>query len=125
MLMDRLWPPRKGHPIELDMPPLKTSTDVLNAIISLWNAMPEGHLTADEASALSLLAQRSMEAISEREILKRIAARHGSANSAPPAHRDGRIAYITMPSPSDLIGVSSGRWPTFMIVLQLQLSELQ
>jgi hypothetical protein len=30
-----------------------------------------------------------------------------------------------MPWPSDLMGVSSGRWPTFMIVLYLQRPELQ
>ena len=72
MLMDRLWPPRKGHPFKLDLPPLMTSTDVLNAIISLWRAIAEGHLTPDEASALSLVAERSMEAISRQEILKRI-----------------------------------------------------
>jgi hypothetical protein len=31
----------------------------------------------------------------------------------------------TKPSPSGLIWVSSGRWPTFMIVLYLQRPELQ
>ena len=31
----------------------------------------------------------------------------------------------TKPSLSDLTGVSSGRWPTFMIVLWLQRPELQ
>jgi hypothetical protein len=35
MLMDRLWPPRKGRPVTLDIAaPLKTSTDVLNALTS-------------------------------------------------------------------------------------------
>jgi hypothetical protein len=72
MLMDRLWPPRRGHPVKLDMPPLKTSTDVLNAILSLWSAIAEGHLTPDEASALSLVAERSMAVISQAEILKRV-----------------------------------------------------
>jgi hypothetical protein len=54
MLMDRPWPPRRGQPVKLDTPPLKASTDVLNAIIKLWSAIAEGHLTPDEASALSL-----------------------------------------------------------------------
>jgi hypothetical protein len=74
MLMDRLWRPRRGHPVKLDMPPLKTSTDVLNAIVSLWSAISEGHLTPDEAGALSLVAERSMAIISQQEILKRIEA---------------------------------------------------
>jgi hypothetical protein len=72
MLMDRLWPPRRSHPVKLDMPPLKTTTDVLDAIILLWNAIAEGHLTPDEASALLLVAERSMQVLSQQEILKRI-----------------------------------------------------
>jgi hypothetical protein len=72
MALERLWSPRKGQPVKLDIPPLKTSTDLLNAIISLWNAIREGRLTPDEASALSLLAERSMGVIGQQEILRRI-----------------------------------------------------
>jgi hypothetical protein len=71
MLLDRLWPPRRGQPVKLDMPPLKTSADVLNAITSLWSAIGEGCFTPDEASALSLVAERSMQVISQQDILKR------------------------------------------------------
>jgi hypothetical protein len=72
MLMDRLWPPRRGQPVKLDTPPLKTSTDVSNVIITLWDAIAEGRLTPDEASALSSVAERSMAVLSQQEILKRI-----------------------------------------------------
>jgi hypothetical protein len=72
MMLDRLWPPRRGRPIKLDMPPLKTSADVLNSITLLLNAIAQGHLTPDEASALSLVAERSMAVISQQEMLKRI-----------------------------------------------------
>jgi hypothetical protein len=72
MMLDRLWPQRRGQPVKLDMPPLKTSADVLNAIISLWSAIAEGHLTPDEASALSLVAERSMAVISQQEMVERI-----------------------------------------------------
>jgi uncharacterized protein DUF5681 len=74
MMLDRLWPPRRGQPVKLDMPPLKTPTDVLSAIRSLWSAIGEGHFTPDEASALSLVAERSMQVIAQQEILKRIEA---------------------------------------------------
>jgi hypothetical protein len=72
MLMDRLWTPRRGQPVKLDTPPLKTSTDVFNVIIALWDAIAEGRLTPDEASALSLVAERSMAVLSQQEILRRI-----------------------------------------------------
>ena len=71
MLMDRLLPARRGRPVKLDIPPLKTSADVLSAIITLWNAIAEGH-TPDEAGALSLVAERSMGVIAQQEDLKRI-----------------------------------------------------
>jgi hypothetical protein len=74
MVVDRLWPPRRGQPVKLDIPPLKTSADVLSAIRSLWSAIGEGHFTPDEASALSLVAERSMQVITQQEILKRIEA---------------------------------------------------
>jgi Family of unknown function (DUF5681) len=74
MVLDRVWPPRKGQPVKLDMPPLKTSSDVLSAIRSLWSAIGEGHFTPDEASALSLVAERSMAVIAQQELLKRIEA---------------------------------------------------
>jgi hypothetical protein len=72
MLMDRLWPPRRGHPVTLDMPPLKTSSDVLNAIPLLWSATAEGRLTPDEAGQLSLVAERLMQVINQSELLRRI-----------------------------------------------------
>jgi hypothetical protein len=74
MLMDRVWPPRKGQPVRLEMAPLKTSTDALNAITSLWTGIAEGRLTPDEAGALSLVAERSMQVINLLEPLKRIEA---------------------------------------------------
>jgi hypothetical protein len=72
MLLDRLWPPRRGQPVKLDMPPPQTSADVLNAITSLWRAIGEGRLTPDELSALSLVAERSLQVINQVELLKRI-----------------------------------------------------
>ena len=72
MLMDRLWPPRKGQPVRLNTPPLKTPADVLAAIVTLWNAIADGQLTPDEAGALTIVAERSIAVIREQEALKRI-----------------------------------------------------
>jgi hypothetical protein len=56
-----------------DMPPIKTSQDVFPAIASIWTAISEGRLTPDEASALSLVIERSIRAIELHDIIKRIA----------------------------------------------------
>ena len=53
MLLDRLWPPRKGQPVNVVMPPINTTQDVFPAIASIWTAIGEGRLTPDEASALA------------------------------------------------------------------------
>ena len=63
MVFDRLWPPRKGHPVNIAMPPINTSQDVFPAIASIWTAIREGRLTPDEASALSVVIDRSIQAI--------------------------------------------------------------
>jgi hypothetical protein len=73
MMLDRVYPPRKGRPVNVVMPPIKTSQDVLPAIASIWTAIREGHLTPDEASALSFVIDRSMPAIELHDITKRIA----------------------------------------------------
>jgi hypothetical protein len=72
MLLDRLWPPRRGQPVKLDMPPPKTSADVLKVTTSLWRAIGEGRFTPDELSALSLVAERSLQVINQADLLKRI-----------------------------------------------------
>jgi hypothetical protein len=72
MVLDRVWPPRKGQPVNILMPPINTSEDVLPAIASIWTAIRQGALTPDEASALWLVAERSMAVINQQEALKRI-----------------------------------------------------
>ena len=46
MVLDRLCPPRKGQPVDLVMPPLNSSQDVLSAIGSIWTALGEGRLNS-------------------------------------------------------------------------------
>jgi len=70
--LDRLWPLRKGQPINLDMPRINTSNDLLTVMASIWNAIGDGRLTPDEASALSLVAERSMQIIQLQDVVKRI-----------------------------------------------------
>ncbi len=72
MLLDRLWPPRKGQPVNIDTPPIKTSRDVLEAIASVWTAIGDGRLTPDEANALSLVVESSIQVIQLHEVLNRI-----------------------------------------------------
>jgi hypothetical protein len=74
MVLDRVWPPRKGQPVNVVMPPINTSEDVFPAIAAIWTAIREGGLTPEEASALSIVIDRSIQAIELYDITKRIAA---------------------------------------------------
>jgi hypothetical protein len=91
MMLDRLWPPRKGQPVNVVMPPIDTSQDIFPAIASIWTAIREGRLTPDEASALSVVIDRSIQAIELHDITRRIAAleeardRRDEKNNSPPA----------------------------------------
>jgi hypothetical protein len=91
MILDRVCPPRKGQPVNVVMPPINTSQDLLAAIASIWTAIGEGRLTPDEASALSIVVDRSVQAIELHDIIKRIAAleeaqdKRDEKNRPPPA----------------------------------------
>jgi hypothetical protein len=56
-------PARKGQPADINLPPINTPQDVLAAIMSVWSAIREGRITADEANALSFVIDRSAKAI--------------------------------------------------------------
>jgi Family of unknown function (DUF5681) len=73
MLLDRVYPPRKGQPVNIDMPPIKTLQDVLAAMASVLTAIGDGRLTPDEASAISLVVERSTKVIELHDVLNRIA----------------------------------------------------
>jgi hypothetical protein len=88
MLMDRIWPPRKAQPINVTIPPIKSSQDALDAIASICAALREGHLTPDEINALSLVVGRSIQVIELQDFERRIAAlreaRDKDENKNPP-----------------------------------------
>jgi hypothetical protein len=74
MILDRVWPLRKGQPVNVVMPPINSPQDLFPAIASIWTAIREGRLTPDEASALSIVIDRSVQAIQLHDITKRLTA---------------------------------------------------
>ena len=74
MMLDRIWPPRKAQPINVTMPPINGSQDVLAAIAAIFKALGEGRLTPDEIMALSSVVGRSIQVIEHQDLERRIAA---------------------------------------------------
>src|SRR5262245_25285547 len=74
MVLDRVWPPRKGQPVNVVMPPINTSEDVLAAIASIWRAIRQGGRTPEEASALCRVIDRSIDAREDHDMAQQSAA---------------------------------------------------
>jgi hypothetical protein len=74
MILDRVYPLRKGQPINIVMQPINSSQDALAAIAAICRALGEGLLTPDEITALSSVIGRSIQVIELQDIERRVAA---------------------------------------------------
>jgi hypothetical protein len=62
MLLERIWPVRRGRPVEVDAPPIRTIPDLVPAGAAVSSAVLGGDLTPEEGSAASrvLVAHQKM-----------------------------------------------------------------
>ena len=74
MMLDRVSPPRKDRPVDIDTPPIKTSEDLHMAIDSIWSAPRDGRLTPAEAGAIAEVLERLTRVIEFQDAVKRIEA---------------------------------------------------
>ncbi len=83
LVLRRIWPERKGAPITLDLPAIRTAADCVTAMGIITEAAADGTLSPDEAEGLSKLIDGQRRAIETAELAERIAAleaRHGDDN---------------------------------------------
>jgi hypothetical protein len=91
MMLDRVYITPKARPINVTMPPINSSQDVLDAIAAICKALGEGRLTPDEITALSSVVGRSIQVIDLQDHERRIAAleeardKRDEKNDPPPA----------------------------------------
>ena len=90
LMLDRVWPPRKAQPINVTIPPIKSSDGALAAIAAICRELGEGRLTPDEITALSSVIGRSIQVIEIQDLERRIAAleeahKRDEKKNAPPA----------------------------------------
>ena len=72
IIIDRLIPLQKSQPINVGIPPINDSQDVLSVISSVWDAIRDGELTPEEATALCMLIDRSIRAVEVHDLSKRL-----------------------------------------------------
>jgi hypothetical protein len=70
----RLLPVRHGYPIQFNLPPITTASDVVAALSVIAQQMSEGRLTVEEASAAVNVLETSRKAIETVDIERRLAA---------------------------------------------------
>jgi len=58
LVMERILPPRRDRPVEVDMPRITAASDLIAAAAALTQAVASGDITPGEAADLSRLFSR-------------------------------------------------------------------
>lgn len=72
IILDRILPPRKETPITIDLPVMKASTDILEAINQVTLAICCGKISLSDGETLSRIIERQAKAIEMNEFEQRL-----------------------------------------------------
>ncbi len=73
LLLDRVWPARRGRAVELELPPVASAADLVPALAAVAGAMARGELTPEEARAAAGVLECQLRAIEATELEARVA----------------------------------------------------
>ncbi|HMF19639.1 MAG TPA: DUF5681 domain-containing protein, partial [Gemmataceae bacterium] len=74
IILARIWPVKKGRPISLQLPSIKTAHDVVAAVGVVADAVGTGEITPDEGQAVAAILEAKRKAIETVELESRAAA---------------------------------------------------
>jgi len=74
LVLSRIWPVRKGRPVNLRLPVIDTAGDVSAALGALVEAVAAGEVTPEEAGSIGALLEGKRRAIETADLEARIAA---------------------------------------------------
>jgi hypothetical protein len=72
ILLRRLWPERKGRPVMLELPAMKSASDLPVVLSAITEAVAAGDLTPEEGQALAGVVEVQRRAIETVELEARI-----------------------------------------------------
>ena len=72
LCIDRLVPPRKDRPVNLDLPQMECVEDTIKAMAVISSGVAEGELTPSEGQVLSGMVENYRKAIETTELEERI-----------------------------------------------------
>src|SRR5271165_3862241 len=74
LVMDRISPVRKGRPVQLDLPAVRTASDIAEAMATLMMAMASGDVTPDEAATVASILEMRRKVLETEEFELRLRA---------------------------------------------------
>jgi hypothetical protein len=74
LVLERIVPLRRGAPVNLDLPPVKTAADVVAAHGAVIKAMAEGEVSPEEAAIIGGVLENKRKALELADIAVRLAA---------------------------------------------------
>jgi hypothetical protein len=74
ILLKRLWPERKGRPINVELPAMETPGDLVRAVGAVANAVAQGDITPEEGQALAGIIETHRRAIETEDLERRLVA---------------------------------------------------
>ena len=74
LILERVWPARKGARIAFNMPEVKTPADLSGAIAAINRQTADGDISPDEASLIVGLLDAQRKAIETNELADRLTA---------------------------------------------------
>ena len=74
LILERVWPARKGARIAFDMPEVKSAGDIPSVVAAINRQAANGELSPDEAALIVALLDAQRKAIETNELAERLAA---------------------------------------------------
>jgi Family of unknown function (DUF5681) len=74
ILLRRLWPERKGRPVQMHLPAIMTAGDIVAALGAVADAVAAAELSPEEGAAVAGIFESQRKAIETVELEQRIAA---------------------------------------------------
>jgi hypothetical protein len=90
MLLDRIWPVRRGRPVRVDAPEIRDTADLLPVGAALTNAVLTGDLTPEEGAAASRVLRAHESLIEIVDLERRMTAIQEKSEAAEAARRRDR-----------------------------------
>lgn len=81
LCFDRVLPPRRGRPVEIDLGPVESAHDIANALASVLKATASGQLTPEEADAICRIIETTRRAYETQELERRVEALEAASDA--------------------------------------------